>query len=46
VATPGNGLVVLEIQCEYTSCGSYWLTPLDLHSRVMACDVGNLMLRI
>jgi len=46
VATLGSGLVVMEIQCEYTSCGSYWLTPLNLHSRVADYDVGNLVLRI
>jgi len=40
------GLVILKIQCEYTSCGSNWLTPFDLHSRVAACDVVNLVLRI
>ncbi|QCD94052.1 hypothetical protein DEO72_LG5g2130 [Vigna unguiculata] len=46
VAIAGIGLVILEIQCEHTSYGSYWLTPLDLQSRVVAYDVGNLVLRI
>jgi len=46
VAILVSGLVIMEIWCEHTSCGSYWLTPLDCQSRVVAFDVGNLVLRI
>ena len=42
----GSGLVMLEIWCEHTSYGSYWLAPLDLQSWVVACDVESLVLRI
>jgi len=39
VAILSSGLVILENRCEYASCGSYELAPIDWQSWVVASDV-------